>query len=131
MRFCSNIFSSKSYNITDVSVRYKKHIGRKNLRFQGCQGESYNSRSHAPIRRHTRSHYSRRIWRAHTKNNKLHEGVQLSHARGFSYVQAWSAVLFNQYRANSFQLKSSSQYFILYSVLIQVRFATSKRKLDI
>ena len=53
--------------------------GSGNMRFQRCQGESYNTRTYIP---------------AYTiKNNKLHEGVQWSHTKDFYYIQAWGEFL--------------------------------------
>ena len=67
--------------------------GSGNIRFQGCQGGSYNSLLHAPTCLHTQSHTSRWIWQVHAKNNKLHEGMQWSHTNDFSYMQACEAIL--------------------------------------
>ena len=54
--------------------------GSGNMRFQRCQGGSYNTPTYIP---------------AYTiKNNKLHEGVQWSqHTKDFYYIQAWDEFL--------------------------------------
>ena len=42
--------------------------GSGNTRFQGCQGESYNSRSHVHNHLHTWSHISTWTWQAHIRS---------------------------------------------------------------
>ena len=67
MSFCASIFNSKGYDITGVSVTYKRNIGRwvtvesrmEETRDSRGVGKSYNSRSHVLTHPLSRSNASR------------------------------------------------------------------------
>ena len=93
MSFCSNIFSSISYDLTGVSVTYKKNIGQW-VAVQNRLVETRDSRStrggNSIIPGHMRPHACIRNCtpvdghvRAHAKSNKLHKGVRWPNVKGF------------------------------------------------